>query len=186
MIDFTAHPLFIIKNCRFNYEEMQFFINNITKYTNIDFSITSWPPALGDINLGIYKNDTIVKHLADNIINLNVEEQSKIDNKNENYTLLQKVLNNNNTDLIYYVVDAGCNLYLDIYKKFMDSIHLLSYLKDFQLYIFNNFIFKDTNFIFKNTHKYYYMIQTMLLIIKHQKVMPNVLIKFKIIPFIYS
>ena len=56
----------------------------------------------------------------------------------------------NNNKLIQYVIDAGCNLYLDIYKYCKKNLYI-NKMSNFQQHILQKYLYNDHNFVFKNT-----------------------------------
>jgi len=179
MIDFKKSPLFFIDEpSYFSQEEIDKFINNITKYTNIDYSMTCWPI----YNHSVYNNENLIKHLADNIIDINAKEYS---GAVVSFTLLEKLGSSSPINLAYYIIDCGCNLHSNLHVNYINYNKILKF-KKLQQFIYKNCIFKNNDFIFKNTCKYYNTMPIMLLIMKSQKILPKTIIKYKIIPFIYS
>jgi hypothetical protein len=180
MIDFKKNPLFISNTLDFSCEEIDNIVNNITKYTNIDFSMTAWPDA--DEFGEFYKNKKIIKHLANNIIDLDKKELSSY--HYDPYTFLQKIYAQDYCKLTEYVINAGCNLTIQSHN-YMKTINC-NKARNLQKCLLKEYILDKSNCILKNTIKYYDTMQIMLLVMKVQKILPKMVIKYKIIPFIYN
>ena len=180
MIDFTNFTSKMWENDLRNkqYDE-KWFLKTIVKYTNIDFGAVTWPNA-GD---NIYKNTQIMKHLCNNIKDINARE--KYPNEH-GYTLFQKTWTLNlNPRIIDMIIDTGANITLynnshAMYrsKKLREKI---KNIKNLQLYLQKI----NPNNIYKNTSLNLDFIIILLWTLKHQKKIPNVVFKNKIILHFY-
>ena len=157
-------------------------IPTIMRCHNIDFSHVNWFAGLFGAILN--SNTEFMKHLVNNVVDINVYDNnnslhntfsSGIIRYSNNFTL-RYMLNNRfltNNDLSNTQKWIHCRD--DCYVS--QSIKIISYLTRISLSKFTGFC---------NTEKYYYMIHTILLIMKVQKMVPILIIKHLIIPFIYQ
>ena len=190
-IDFSLNPPFVHKGNNFPSTKYnhRWFRNNIINYKNIDFGITVWPYS----NNTVYNDYYVIKHICDNIIDINA---SQYPNDVSEYDIFCKVyehkkLNNpcdfnRNSNLLSYIINSG--YYIKFSKKrFLceyDYCHLkiqCGHVIKLQKYL--NSIFNI--YTFRNTIKYYNKIYLLLWLMKYQRKIPNVLLKYKIMLFVY-
>jgi len=146
----------------------------IVKYTNIDFSLTVWPNA----NSLIYNNINFIQHMVNNMIDLNKFEGTTTNP----YTIFNKAAKYYKSGLC--IIDGGYKLsFQDIYNIPNRSDKDL-YKKYYKIQNYLRSIYGDNKYF--NTVKYYDKMFYCLLIMKHQKIIPKCVFKFKIIPFIYN
>jgi hypothetical protein len=163
--------------------------NNILQYTNIDFSNSIMPGVYGFPDF--YDDDTI-KHLTNHIIDIYAYPFG------QSYSMLFKVLliNNKSKDIkgiyeinnnIIYIINNRYYLYnctLEEYYYLIKSPELHKYA-NYQKYV-KSLVIDNNKYFPKNIVKYGDLLLPLLYIIKHQKILPKVLINHKIIPYIYS
>jgi len=191
-IDFSINPPFIHKGNNFpslKYNH-RWFRDNITNYKNIDFGITVWPYS----NNSIYNDQYILKHLCNNIIDINKSQHL---NDISKYDIFCKVYEHNkinirenfmkNCEKLTYIINSGYYIYFAKDRLLCDFDYknikkYYNHIIKLQKYLYNIFnIYK-----FKNTIKYYDKIYLILWLMKYQKILPNVLLKYKILLFIYT
>ena len=168
----------------------------ILQCKNIDFGHVSWPHyATRDY----YDNKQLMYHVIDNIVDINIRDE----NLEYRLSLLSKICTTDtyvNDDIYNYVMNNGCvnNLTFILFKK-CEGNHIAKYDSTIR---FGNLVSYLTRVSFDrfrgyyNIEKYYYMIHTMLLVMKAQQMvsvkgqvwysLPNTIIKHLIIPFIYQ
>lgn len=168
------------KGQRLTYIDVPF----ILKCTSIDFGHVYWPHNLYGEKSCI--NIPLLMHLIDNVIDINV-----CDNNNKYYHTLftgiinfahksnrRYMLNNRGISITsfesMYNYPYNCLIHKKFYKKLEG---LVIYLTSISLNKFTKFY---------NIHKYHDTINTMLLIIKVQTILPSSVIKHLIIPFVYQ
>ena len=168
----------------------------ILQCKNIDFGHVSWPSL---IRKYYYTNEQLMFHIIDNIMDINMRDE----NLSHGLTLLCKIYTTNihsSNNVSNYVMNNGYinNLtftnfrttYSNHYIKCCSMVHFESLVNYLTIISFDKFRG------YYNIEKYYYMIHTMLLIMKAQQrlsiksqtyhSLPNTIIKHLIIPFIYQ
>ena len=198
VIKSMAHPInpptlefreAFVKDCIISFTNIPL----VLQCRNIDFGHVLWPSCACR---NYYNNEQLMFHIIDNIVDVNVRDNNILDG----FTLFDKIYieekyanigsNNNNKNIIKYFMNNGCinNLTFTIFKVNFDNR-----LNKYQSVIrFGNLVNYLTGISFDrfrgyyNIEKYYYMIHTMLLIMKAKQKLPNTIIKHLIIPFIYQ
>ena len=193
-IDFTINPPFRHQGQNFpSYTyDYTWFRHNISNYKNINFESTIWPYS----NNLMYGDYDILKYMCDNIIDINASQHPNNISKydlfckvhehhkmiNENYFMSAK------KDIILaYIINSGYYIklsksrflcktdYTDIKSCYGKVIRLQQWLHNL-----------TGTYTFRNTIKYYNKIHLLLWLMKYQKIIPNVLIKHKILVSVYS
>lgn len=151
------------------------FVKNITKYSNIDFCLVTWPNAGNKM----YSNKKIITHICENIIDVNVKEK---DLNNNGCTLFQKIWTCNvNKQIVHKIINIGADItnfdIMSYYYKSSKLYNKILQIQQLQLYL------KKINphYVYKNTSLNLELIVLLLWILKYQKMMPNVVFKNKII-----
>ena len=172
----------LIDFCKFPPEKIT--ADNIFNYTNLDFSSSLWPIA----GFKFYEDPRIIKYICDNITDIHAIP------KNSDCCLISKILyifRTNNKVNLEYVINSGYYLHkcTPLSSSFIRDKLLLSTYKnkymERQQYI-KEVVIDDQNYYPKNIIKYNYILVLLLWIMKYQNVISNVLIKHKIIPFVYT
>ena len=162
-------------------------IPTLMQCTNIKYSHTSW-------YVSVYCDIKVVQHVVNNIVNINEPEDGS-----SRVTLLYNVSYQNSVGFVCdysanvnYVLNNGyinkdtigairdyCSLMGTpiVTQKTRTIGELVNYLTDVSLGKFTGFY---------NVEKYYYMIHTMLLIMKNQRLVPSAVVKHLILPFVYQ
>ena len=160
----------------------------IMKCKNIDFGHTNWL----NFNQYRYYNDVnLMTHIIDNILDINIPDNGI--QSCYTYAITLVYYNYDDSWLINRMFDNGgvtcdmldtccesdyvhkqCVYHLRAHRKHMQ---LVKYLTDVSLNRFTKYY---------NLSKYYYVIHVMMLVIKVQKRVPNIIIKHLIIQFVYQ
>ena len=157
----------------------------ILQCKNIDFGHVDWFHYLRSFT-SFYDDEQLMMHIIDNIVDLSVQDGSI----KSTYTFIHKIITySTKQSILYYLFNNGY-----LHKKLFSVMHdkmltkfdckilnkfasLIRYLTDVSLGKFEGFY---------NIEKHYYMVTTMLLILKTQQQLPSAIIKHLIIPFIYQ
>ena len=162
-------------------------IPTLMQCTNIKYSHTNW-------TYGIFRDIKVVQHVVDNIVDVNDPEYGSdmctllynilclnYINCTRDHSNVKYILNNGyiNKDTISRINNcSGRLLQSSIISSNISTVgKLIDYLTDVSLDKFTRF---------NNVEKYYYMIHTMLLIMKKQHLVPPRIVKHLIIPFVYQ
>ena len=165
--------------------------NDILNCKNIDFNHCEW-------TYNVLSNYTVLCHIVDNIVNINANEYilNKLSHvphiSHISRTLLRNITeivtrDNTNIKLINYILNNG-----HVTSDTLDVRNICGYQTEIMLRKYANLVIYLTKVSlskftgFYNIEKYYYMINTMLLILNTQKVLPKNIVKHVIVPFIYQ
>ena len=165
-------------------------IETLMMCKNIDFGYVDWTNLDSRAH---YNNANLMLHIIDNILDITAN-----DNRVEGYLsfVILLLYYNGSIWIINRLFDNGgvtYDIFDSIYTNCYDKceykqcvIHLHVHQKHIQLlkYLTSVSLNKFTKYY--NLVKYYDMIHTMLLIIRVQKRVPNIIIKHLIIPFVYQ
>ena len=184
-----------VKDCMMLYSD----ISLILQCKNIDFGHVSWPHYMYK---QYYDNKQLMFHIIDNILDINTKDH----NLEHGLVLLSKICtediwsNPNNNDIVKYAMNNGClNNFTFVnfnatHQRRISKYH--SIVRFGKLVGYLTIISFDRFKGYYNLEKYYYIIHTMLLIMKAQQrlsakgqlnySLPNTVIKHLIIPFIYQ
>ena len=167
MLDFAESTIII-----------KYDIEKLIKYTNIDFGSPKiyWDYASDEK----YANKKLMLHLMKNIINLNTYEKYNL----VPFTIFQKASHCDlNLEILEHLLNYGYILNdIDIDRaKHVYKPYITRYYK-FQQYLQSILKIKHP----KNIPRYYHKMNLLMLITKHQKIVPKCVLLYVIIPFVYS
>lgn len=157
---------------------------NVFNYTNLDFTSDLWPITGHEF----YDNPHVIKHICNNVIDIHAKP------KKSSCCLISKILCVDRTSVkvnLEYVINSGYYLrkYISLAFVAVNNKPLIWQYRNkymgHQQYI-KELVIGNPNYYPKNIINYNYMLVILLWLMKYQKMVPNVLVKHKIIPFVYS
>ena len=164
-------------------------VSSVMQCKNIDYGHVGWDIGrnhhCGYYNL--YNSKQLMLHLINNVIDVNVHDN----NDEELYTLLSKVMVYcSEPKIIHYMLNNGGSNICS-FDAFYVPLNFVNckccvgkYYKGLITCLSNGSL--DKHLKFYNLQEYYYLIHTLLLVVKVQRVLPGVIVKHVIIPFVYQ